>query len=272
MEGKISEALAKKASYSNPNLTLVYGLGNRVMREFDMNAAGFSIIKRYKMLGNRDIMQLESMEKFERNVLIGKIRALDKEWSKSLAQHIRNTMKEFMEANGVSDEDVVSINNDAVTVIQPFNKKHKLVINDLKFKISGTYSSLAVINRVSFYRGINGNLTVKGISDTGRENCEGYLLEKFNEWIGMLENGYKIIEVLKDIAKFRQAYCSRSLPLDYYKNIRNGLLKMGSMGSRFTSIQFYSEFNDSEWKKGIDIGANLIDFIIPFINMLVDRY
>jgi len=269
---QLSEKLARKASYSNPDIDILYGLDSKVLREFDINAAGLSMIRRFKMLGNKDIKRLEAMDKYTRNVVIGKIRGLNLEWSRELAQHIRDTMFEFMTENGASDEDIVSINNDAVTLIQPRTKVHKLRVNDIQFKISGVYSSLVVMNRVSFYRGTDGLMTVKGISDNGRELCQNYMIDKFNTWLGMLDNGYRPIDILRDIKNFKDLYCSKSLDINFYRNLRNGQFQMNEMGSKTAVVAFLNEFYDSDWMDKLDISPTLIEFIIPFTNIMINKY
>ena len=267
----LSEKIAFKASYSNPDLSLVYGLGSKIMREYDMNAAGFSIIKRYKLLSRYDIMSLEGMEKFERNVIIGKIRALDKDWSANLTRHIRETMAKFMKANGALDETIVSINNDAVTLIEPRSKEPVLDIDGLKFKISGEYKALVVLSRVSIFKELkNDEVTIKGISETGRELCKNALIKRFGLWLSMLDNGASKFEMLKELKNFKAEYYSRRMHMDYYRNMRNGLLRLGNCGSAGTSVSFRENFIDNEWKDHLDIGENLIDFIIPFINLVIE--
>lgn len=268
----LSREIARKTSYSNPNYDILYGLDSRIIREFDINAAGLSMIRRFNMLGKKDIQQLEAMDKYTRNVVIGKIRGQDVEFSKELKLHIRDTMQEFMEENGMVDEDIISINNDAVTVIQPRNKVNKLRVNDIQYKISGVYTSAMFISRVSFFRGKDETLTVKGISDTGRSMCGDYMLEEFNSWLGALENGERIIDVLKDVSSFKDLYCERKLDINYYRSIRNGNLQMNEMGSKYAIVSFMNEFVDAEWLDKIDIAPTLIEFIIPFINILISRY
>jgi len=271
--GQLSEELAhKKSNYFNPDIDLLYGLDSRVMREFDINAAGLSMIRRFKMLGPKDIRRLEAMDKYTRNVVIGRIRGNYPDFSKELKTHIRDTMYEFMIENGVEDENIISINNDAVTVIQPRIKSHKLKINDITFKISGVYDSFVLINRVSFFRGTDGNMTVKGISDAGRDLCKDYMIEQFNTWLGELENGYKPIDILKDIRDFKDLYCNKNLDINFYRNIRNGQFQMNEMGSKYSIVSFINDFEDADWKDKIDISPTLIEFIIPFISVMLSKY
>lgn len=264
------KGILSKSFYNNPNIEILYGLDTRIIREFDMNAAGFSVIQRFRMLGRNDIRALSSMDKFSRNVAIGKIRALDTNWSKALSTNIRSVMLLFMEANEIIPEDIVSINNDAVTVIQPLKKKHTLQIDKINFKISGEYTSLLNVNRVYFLRDDEGDLTVKGISDTSREYCTE-LLSKISEWLGMLEHGSSISSVLLSIQNFKVAYCNRSLPLGYYRDLRNGVLNFNNKISRFSNVSILHDFHDSEWYGNLDMSGNLINFIIPIIGILLDR-
>jgi hypothetical protein len=268
----ISESLAMKASFQNPDLSLLYGLGNCVIREYDMSSAGLSVIREFGLLSKSDIKRLEDMEKEERNIIIGKIRALDKDWSKLLAKKLRETMAEFMRRNDVEDKNLVSINNDAITVIEPRAKKPVLQLGSIKFRNDGEYQALAMVNRIQIFMDKGGkSLTIKGIGEHGRQESENGIGKKLLEWLRLLEAGTDPLEVLKRVQRFRTELIEHTAPQDFYRSLRTGFMTLSGAPSQFSRVRLDLPFDDESWEKLLDPTETIVDIIIPFGNLLIEK-
>lgn len=268
----ISNDLAMKATFQHPDLNLVYGLGNRVIREYDMRSAGLSVIREYGLLSKSDIRRLEDMEKEERNIIVGKIRALDADWSKLLTSKIRSTMAEFMRLNGVEDNTLVSINNDAVTVIEDRVKKPVLEMGSIKFRCDGEFSALAVVNRIQIFLNKGGkDLTIRGIGEHGREYSSVGVGKKLLEWLRLLEVGTDPLDILKKVQKFRTELIEHTAPQDMYRSLRTGLMTLTGTPSRFSRVRLDLPFDDPDWEVLLDPTETLVDIVIPFGNLLIDK-
>lgn len=265
---RTTSKIIEKSLYQNPQFNILYGIGQRNICEYDMNSAGFSVIKVNNMLERRDIMRLESMDKKERNIVIGKIRGYDKEWSKRFSSLIRMTMKDFIINNEINDEDIISINNDAVTILQSYGKSIKMESDGVTFKRSGCYKNMVVLSRVSFFSDSQ-EINVKGISESGRENTKDFMQKMIFGWMKRLDEGEDKYSVIKDIERFRILLLTKKLPLGFYRNLRNGNIELSGMFSKYTKFSVSTDFIDDEWKVKLDTSANIIDFVIPFINLLV---
>lgn len=235
-----------------------------------MNSAGLSVIRARGLLCQTDIKQLQTLGKLERNIVIGKIRGMFKDFSMALSAGIRSTMHDFITVNGIEDDDIISINNDAVTFItDKHNDNIKRVVDDVTFKMSGEYDTMAVISRITFLT--NGeDIHVKGISDNARERTRDFIQEKIRIWMAELNNGVDKFTVLKEITAFRKALASNNLDIGYYRSVRTGDIKLNSKFSRFTSLTIREDFIDNEWKKQLDPSEVVTEILIPFSSMLLE--
>jgi hypothetical protein len=268
----ISKDLALKATFQHPDLNLVYGLGNKVIREYDMRSAGLSVIREYGLLSKSDIRRLEDMDKEERNITVGKIRALDSDWSKLLTKKIRETMAEFMRLNEVEDDTLISINNDAITVIEPRVKKPVLEMGSIKFRCDGEFTALAVVNRIQIFMNKGSqDLTIRGIGEHGREHSSEGVGKKLLEWLRLLEVGVNPLDVLKKVQMFRKELIEHTAPQDMYRSLRTGFMTLTGTPSRFSRVRLDLPFDDPAWEELLDPTETLVDIIIPFGDLLIEK-
>ena len=268
----ISKDLAMKATFQNPNLNLVYGLGGKIIREYDMRSAGLSVIREFGLLSKSDIRRLEDMDKEERNITVGKIRALDKDWSLQLTKKIRETMAEFMRLNEVEDDTLISINNDAITVIESRAKKPVLEMGSIKFRCDGEFKALTVVNRIQIFLDKNEQeLTIRGIGEHGREYSSVGVGKKLLEWLRLLEAGTDPLEVLKRVQKFRTELIEHTAPQDMYRSLRTGFMTLTGTPSKFSRVRLDLPFDDPSWESLLDPTETLVDIVIPFGDQLIEK-
>ena len=267
-----SPTIKTKSSYKNPNIKLLYGLGRRVIREFDMNSAGLSTIRAFKLLSPKVISYLESLPKKERNIVIGKIRGADKEFGKVFLEKVRQVMVDFMTENRIDDTDIISINNDAVTVVMNREVQYNRVIDNVTFKVAGEFDTFAALGNISvFVNSITRDITIKGISEDARQSTRQYLQEILVRWMSRLGSGQPPMSVLKEILRFREKLWKHELPVGYYRSMRTGMLSVkDDILPKYSSVFMQNDFEEPEWHEKLDPTPVNYDILIPLQSLILE--
>ena len=179
--------------------------------EYDMVAASVSVSERYKLLDDETIRILKLLPKEKRTRKIGCMQRDDKLFSQQLISGILETRRKFIEANGLSEKNVLSLHSDAIM----FSSKRQIVdvANDIHFMNKNVWTSYIRYKNIEmFYR--DGLITYKGIpKDMLGQHTLGinkYLCSIFDK----IEN-YDI-DILKYISKFECMYLQDKLPEYFY--------------------------------------------------------
>ena len=87
----------------------------------------------YNLQPEKVIQKLASMAKSQREIAVGKLMRKDKEFSRNLEESFNKIIQEFMDANELSWDDIVSVKKDAI-----FTKKQKtelILLNLIKISM-----------------------------------------------------------------------------------------------------------------------------------------
>ena len=87
------------------------------IRVFDIRKANISILREKGVITQSDYDSLFQAEKIDREIFIGKFLGNNPEASKILSNGIIEAKKLFFEMNGLEDNEILEINNDAVYLI-----------------------------------------------------------------------------------------------------------------------------------------------------------
>ena len=151
-------------------------------------------------------------------------------------------------------------------------KKPVLEMGSIKFRCDGEFSALAVVNRIQIFLNKGGkDLTIRGIGEHGREYSSIGVGKKLLEWLRLLEVGMDPLDILKKVQKFRTELIEHTAPQDMYRSLRTGLMTLTGTPSRFSRVRLDLPFDDPAWEALLDPTETLVDIVIPFGNLLIDK-
>jgi len=196
-------------------------LQNVLIYEYDINKAGLSLLKEYSDLSKETLKSLDSMNKIDRNVAIGKLMQSDSKYKKFIEGNIKETIKEFLDVNEISMTNIISIKRDAVFTTK---KCDTLKLNkNISFKLVDIYSSYYRFEQLSkiqvefYYSTSEKDFVIKGLGKNYKENNNLFLEELI-----------KLIKILEKLDKnnrcrilidFRKKYCEKLFPKEMYREL-----------------------------------------------------
>jgi len=248
------------SNYLNKNIPFI----KEKITEYDLKEAGFSVIKKYKLLSQEVISELNLLDKKERNIAIGKLRKDDNTLSNGIRDGIKNSVKALIEENKVEKEKILSIKNDAVFIMGN-TLCSKLEFEGVYFKIDNNYTSYHYLNEKEFYyNSIQNILHTKGFNNKIIEMHSPFFLNFLQEYFRQFEYLDSLV-VLSYLKKFREKYLTRSLNTEYYREL-NGFNSFKLLNR---SGVYYKDQISENYLHNIDITFNYIKYIIPIINNLL---
>jgi hypothetical protein len=234
-----------------------------ILREYDLKDAGFSIIKNNNLLDNETLEYLSSLDKYSKNVEIGKIIREKPEVSKCLMNKFIEIRKKFAKINELKEEDILSIKKDAIFII---NKRLKfLEFDNYCFSEKNKYSSYFYVNKKEFYYSSwEDKLDIKGINKETKKIHEKFLLRDIKNIIKQNET-LNNIDIVKCLKFYRNLYLNRELEFNCYREMNsNNLYRLKFL---ITGSSVFS--NEVEDANLIDITHNYVKYIVPFISLIV---
>lgn len=250
---RLADVLVQKHNYTNKDISL---LKNTSIREYDIQSAGFNVIKFKKLLPPEEILKIDKMPKGERNIYIGlRIRDIP-----SIATEINNTLievrQEFVRQNALMEEDILTIKKDAIFLIGKVPTVLE-IYGFFKFVLKGRYTSYMLIgNKELYYSSIKDMFTIKGISDENLEKC--LFVNDLKSIMGMMEK-LPDDQMFNYLKRYRAKYVAKELPLETYRNLESGKFSMGD----------YLLDNGDGMLEYIDISQNYINFLLPMIRLII---
>lgn len=197
-----------KQVWSNPDIQYMF---NEHICEYDMRSASLSISKRFQLLDNDLLEQLNLMRKEDRVVRIGLIQKENKGFSESLLSGIRLIRKKFIMENNLTENDIIALHSDAV-----FMKTKRKVVTDIEgvhFAKKGEWSSFIRYKNIDMYYA-NDCIKYQNINkDLLMEQTLGMNLH-LRKFFQMMEDCDD--EVFAYLSKFQKQYLQDKLPQQYY--------------------------------------------------------
>ena len=143
----IMKSLYEKTLYLNKDIDYLF---NCEIREYDMQEAGFNLCKEFKLLPDKTIQYLNTLDKNQRHIQIG-VYQKNKEFANKLKEAFILARKRFFEANELDDTDILAIKKDAIFVIKKncINQKLSEFINfrpKNQYQHSGKYCNCGSTN------------------------------------------------------------------------------------------------------------------------------
>lgn len=246
--------------YINKNIPYLF---NTPIIEYDMQEAGFSLIREFKQLPEDKIKYLESISsKDERKVRIGLIEREDPVFKKIHLESFSTARKMFFIANDIkSDNDIISIKKDAIITSRICNESK--VGDYINFRPKNKYTSYLrpskPYHKLEFYYNPN-QLDIKGISDENYELHQDGMIKFFKSFFKKMETEEEtaVLDYLRNfITKFKRY----ELPLDYYRTFDHRSCFVTKKREEF------GEFWEED-KKDLDINVNY-NILISVVKVLV---
>lgn len=192
--------------------------------EYDIRSANTSALRASGKIDPAILEMLEGLNKQAREEAIGKMIRREKR-SKvnviypAIAKGIRNAREQLFRYNGLTDDDILSIKNDAVFVIGRKLKYTKF--GPFEFRAKHQYAAYMMIEKVEmYYDRRNNTVTIKGIRDAVVDHPDHqngmiqFLLQVFRYLV--MDQRRELREYL---IQFTHDYKAKQLPYQYYREL-----------------------------------------------------
>ena len=247
--------------FINKDIKCIFG--DKIV-EYDLREAGFSCIKRYKLLPDSVIEKLNKLSKSGRHIAIGKMEIENKELAKNIKECICTSRKNLFEFNNISENKVLSIKNDAVYIIG--DTLTNLIFDGLEFRNKREYFAYLYLNKNEFYI-CDDIVDVKGIKDVLTIQHQDYMLDLMREFSNRMiySDRNQQLEFIKDVA-----YMYRNYELDtrYYRELNVSSLFRPKLDINILSTELGYEFYNGDPRE-LDITYNYMNYLIPLYRLLI---
>lgn len=191
--------------------------------EYDIQKANISVLRQLNLIDEEYYQRLYKLPRMQRQVEIGYLIKYTDGLGDKLADGIASFRKKFFESNNIEDEDILSIKNDAIFVID--KTPTVLEFGKVKFIKKNSYTTFIKLNNIEVYFEYNtiegtASLDIKGISDKKLELHHQYMASIIADIIYYIETG-DIESGLTYLSDFYNKYIERKLPYEYYRNFNS---------------------------------------------------
>ena len=227
---------------------------NNEIIEWDIKSANTSLMSYYNLQPDKVIQKLASMTKSQREISVGKLMKKDKEFAKKLEESFNKIIQEFMDANQLSWDDIVSIKKDAV-----FVKNHKINHSEfgaVHFIPKNQYKHVLLLPKYEIY--ISDSVTdVKGIPDEKLPLHENGMLDFIRT---TMESASEMNRLQSFFKEYVTAYKRKELEFDAYREFNSD--SFFRIGGDYPMLADSMIEDDVEF---LDISYNYINVIMPTI-------
>lgn len=210
----MSNNLWQKTNYTS-NIKYIK---DTIITEYDIKSAGMNILYDSGFLNKEQYKNLKNTEKYERNVIIGKMLRENKEMNLKLNEGFKIARKVFMEINNLEDNDILSIKKDAIFVIG--KKCNNLRVSDhVYFTENSEYDNyINIIDKEHYINLYENKIDVKGYHKETYDNHKDYLFKFLMECLWEDKKSDKK-DLFKKLLIFKNNLINYNLPIKYYKDI-----------------------------------------------------
>ena len=212
----MSSKLYEKHNYLNKNILY---LKNTSIIEYDIHSAGTCILYELGLIKEDNFKYLMSLDKFTRNVYIGRLLKKHPKWNKLQMNGFSDVMRRFIELNNIEDNEILSIKKDSITIIGRPIKKLK-VDNLYEFHIDGKYNSYMYLKKKEIYidtktMGFN----TKNFGETVLEVQTEYFINFILSLMILDSKRNNKNLIYSELKNFRSQFLNRELDHDYYYDL-----------------------------------------------------
>lgn len=227
---------------------------NNEVIEWDIKSANTSLMSYYKLQPTKIIDKLKGLQKSQREIAVGKMMRNDKSFASSLTSSFDQIVNEFISANQLTWNDIVSVKKDAV-----FVKNHKITtpdFGDVHFIPKNVYKHVLLLPKYEIYIS-DQKVDVKGIPDEKLPLHEDGMLTFIKTTMDSANDYIIMQEFFKEYVKL---YKARELPFDAYREFNPD--SQFRIGGEFPMLADSMIEDDMEI---LDISFNYLNVVIPTI-------
>ena len=178
------------------------------------------MLRRAKLIKEKDLQAIEALPKHDREVLIGQMIKQDKNIGKIIRKGITEGKRLLFEANGIQTDEIQAIRSDAVCIL---GRKLKVTeFGPIVFRPT-TYSMYMKVEGIEYYYQSSENrVDVKGIKDETieEEDHQNGMMTFLATVMGYLVRDRRDA-LRKYLIEFSEAYKAKELPICYYREMSN---------------------------------------------------
>lgn len=223
--------------------------------EWDIKSANTSVMEYYQLAEDSLIKRLSKLSKIEREVAVGKLQQKKPEFAKQLEKAFNDIIEEFMRANNLDDDDIVSIKRDAVFVKNHVIKNH--TFGPVKFIPKNSYKHVVLLPKYEVY--VSDSTTdVKGIADEviNLHQCGMILFLRSTVY-----TAHDFYELQRFFHQFVEAYKKKELDFDMYREFNSDSKFRVRSGDQEMLLDDIEEDD----MNGLDISFNYVNVVMATI-------
>lgn len=204
-----------KSTWLNPNIEYLF---DDEIIEYDIQDAGFSLIKQFHLLPDDKIRELAALDKGEeRHRAVGMLQK-NREFSKVLLNKFAEVRTVFISVNNISDNDIVSVKKDAIYTIGPCSRLKFGLVNFAAKNRYSSYIRFPDVQNLEIYYSSE-VMHVKGIGDSAINRHRLYMMEFIRQIISMIESNNP--RAKRYLVEFIRRYKTQELEDEYYLEFNN---------------------------------------------------
>lgn len=220
-------------------------------------------MKTFHLLPESEIQLIESMDKKDRVIFVGKLMQKDKGFAKKLETGFNDVVNQFISENKLDrEDDITDIRRDAVYVVNKPILHPK--IGECNFIAKNRYHGFIRCSSLEFLFRDDG-IDVKGLNDVILPKFEmgplSMIQDIYDACSEFRMNRFRVNQYFK---RLLVAYKQRELPLEYYREFNStARFKLNMYGKVFLSDDVSESDIDF-----LDISYNYLNILIPLIRTL----
>lgn len=209
------------------------------IREYDISKANINILFKYGIISKQQYEQYRIMDRQARQISIGMLLRERPELNDVLRNGIIEAKKLFFENNNIQEQDVLSIKNDAIFIINKIPTITKF--DNIEFSLKNVYTSYYKLDSIELYyffdivSGLE-KLDIKGINDEKLELHKKYFME-FLEVCFNSAQTYPLEDTIDIVTGFYVKYINLELEPEFYREFNAlSMFRLKSISSYYSSM------------------------------------
>lgn len=189
------------------------------IREYDISKANINILYSKGVLSKDMYDKLKVATREERQITIGIMQLENKKVQNILSSGIIEAKKQLFEANNIQDNDILSIKNDAVFIINKVLSNTRFGGN-IEFKLKNTFTDFIHLQGIEIYYGIDRvfkteTIEIKGLGKN-KYLHDNFMTDFIIYMITELESG-NVESAISSFTDFYNDYINGELNIGYYR-------------------------------------------------------
>lgn len=214
----MTDALYSKTYHTNKSIEYLI---NVYIREYDIRRAGPSALLVGGCIDQNYFKYLCNLPRQQRQIQTGLLIKQHPEFDKIRSSIIEESRKQFLDSNGFSESDILSIKNDAIYVIEKTPSFTSFYDNRIEFIPKNVYTSYYRYLRTEMYYFIDivnqiERIDIKNIGDDKIARHSDFMLDFLLCLFDTAQNS-STADVIKLLQDMMTNYVSHNLPLGYYR-------------------------------------------------------